>query len=71
MSERDSRCFIIDVDGEEVRIQGDPNPSPEARKALVQIIRIARKHKVSLSEITVGEQERRIREVRKRSGLDV
>lgn len=37
------RCFEIDVDGEPIRVQGDPGMSDESRQALEDLVRAARR----------------------------
>lgn len=37
----DTRCFLLEVDGQQVLVHGDPDMPPEARQALAEIVRAA------------------------------
>ena len=37
----DHQCFPLQVDGQTVRVHGDPDMSPQAREALADVIRAA------------------------------
>lgn len=54
-----SRCFTLEVDGAEVRVQGDPNMSLETERALIAVVRAGIQQLEKLEPPPLSDAQRR------------